>query len=78
MLSLGVYPDVTLKQARERRDRYRALVADGVNPAAQRHAKRKAEVEPQRTHGQTGTRSEGLEADRVRFVRSRSRGESRE
>lgn len=31
--SLGVYPDVSLKQARERRDEARKLVADGIDPS---------------------------------------------
>lgn len=35
-LSMGVYPDVSLKQARERRDDARRLVADGVDPGAVR------------------------------------------
>src|SRR5205085_2700522 len=33
-LSLGVYPSVTLAKSRERRDRARALLADGVDPSA--------------------------------------------
>lgn len=37
-LSLGVYPDVSLKLARERRDDYRKQVADGVDPGDQRKA----------------------------------------
>jgi integrase len=32
-LSLGVFPDVSLKDARRRRDEARKLIADGVNPA---------------------------------------------
>ncbi len=36
LLSLGVYPAVALKQARERRDEYRRLIADGIDPAVQR------------------------------------------
>lgn len=36
MLSLGVYPDVGLKDARERRDEARKLIAAGIDPAAQR------------------------------------------
>lgn len=32
-LSLGVYPDVTLKQAREKRDEARSLIANEVDPA---------------------------------------------
>jgi integrase len=30
--SLGLYPDVTLKHARDKRDEYRRLVANGINP----------------------------------------------
>ncbi len=33
MLSLGVYPDVSLKDARERRDEARKLLAQGVDPS---------------------------------------------
>ncbi len=35
-LSLGVYPDVALADARARRDAARKLLADGVDPSAQR------------------------------------------
>jgi integrase len=38
LLSLGVYPDVGLRQARERRDEARRLVAAGVDPSAERQA----------------------------------------
>jgi integrase len=38
MLSLGVYPDVSLKQARERRDDARRLVTDQVDPSTERKA----------------------------------------
>jgi hypothetical protein len=30
LLSLGTYPDVTLRRARERRDEVRKLISDGV------------------------------------------------
>ncbi|HCF1725678.1 TPA: DUF4102 domain-containing protein, partial [Pseudomonas aeruginosa] len=35
-LSLGTYPEVTLRQARTRRDQARELVARGINPRKQR------------------------------------------
>ncbi|MBF0481078.1 MAG: DUF4102 domain-containing protein [Desulfovibrionaceae bacterium] len=35
-LSLGVYPDVSLKDARERRDEARKLIARGVDPSEKR------------------------------------------
>jgi integrase len=35
-LSLGVYPDVSLKIARERRDEARKLIADGIDPSENR------------------------------------------
>ncbi len=37
-LSLGVYPDVSLKDARARRDAARKLVADGIDPSENRKA----------------------------------------
>ena len=37
-LSLGVYPEVSLHQARRRRDEARQLLANGVNPSDQRKA----------------------------------------
>ncbi len=39
-LSLGVYPDVSLKDARERRDDARKLVAKGIDPSANRKAEK--------------------------------------
>lgn len=44
-LSLGSYPEVTLAQARERRDEARRLLAEGVDPSAQRKAARAARTE---------------------------------
>jgi Arm domain-containing DNA-binding protein len=35
-LSMGVYPDVSLKDARERRDEARKLVANGIDPSEHR------------------------------------------
>ena len=37
-LSLGVYPDVKLKAARDRRDAARTLVADNIDPSEHRKA----------------------------------------
>jgi Arm DNA-binding domain/Phage integrase, N-terminal SAM-like domain len=42
LLTLGAYPDVSLKRAREKRDDARQHVADGVDPSAKRQAERKA------------------------------------
>ena len=39
-LSLGVYPDVSLKAAREARDSARTLIAKGVDPSAKRKAEK--------------------------------------
>src|ERR1039457_158737 len=43
-LTLGLYPDVSLKRAREKRDDARRLIADGVDPNEQRAAARAAAV----------------------------------
>jgi integrase len=45
LLSLGVYPDVGLKDARTRRDEARKLLADGVDPGEHRKAAKAAKAE---------------------------------
>lgn len=42
LLAIGSYPDVPLKRAREKRDEARRLLADGIDPAAQRKAEKVA------------------------------------
>ena len=44
-LSLGVYPDVSLKEARDRRDATRKLVADGIDPSEHRKATKSARAD---------------------------------
>jgi integrase len=46
-LSLGVYPDVSLKEARDRRDAARKLLADGVDPSENRRAQKLTLAESQ-------------------------------
>jgi integrase len=43
-LSLGVYPEVSLKQARERREALRKQIAEGVDPSAVRKAEKRAQA----------------------------------
>src|SRR3981081_4225421 len=40
LLSLGVYPNVSLKDARQRRDELRQQLASGVDPSAKRKAEK--------------------------------------
>ena len=40
LLSLGVYPDVGLKDAREKRDAARKLLAEGIDPGENRKAQK--------------------------------------
>src|SRR3981081_596385 len=40
LLSLGVYPAVSLKQARERRDQARRDLANGIDPSAKRRSEK--------------------------------------
>ena len=42
LLAHGVYPEVSLKEARERRDAARKLLADGVDPSQNRKAQKAA------------------------------------
>lgn len=43
-VSLGVYPEVTLREARGRRDAARKLLADGIDPSENRKAKKGGKV----------------------------------
>lgn len=45
LISLGSYPEVSLKAARDRRDEARRLVADGADPSAKRRAERAARAD---------------------------------
>ena len=45
LLSLGVYPDVGLKDARARRDEARKQIADGIDPSHVRQAQKSAKSE---------------------------------
>lgn len=45
LLSLGTYPDVSLKDARERRDEARKLLANGINPSENRKIQKSARVD---------------------------------
>jgi len=45
LLSLGNYPDVSLKRAREKRDEARRLLADGVDPSVHRKSIQDAKAE---------------------------------
>lgn len=44
LLSLGVFPEVSLQEARDRRDRARQLIADGKNPVDQKSLMRTAAI----------------------------------
>lgn len=43
LLALGVYPDVSLAKARDKRDESRKLLADGIDPSEHRKVMRKVE-----------------------------------
>jgi integrase len=43
VFAIGVYPEVSLKRAREKRDEARRLLADGIDPSAQRQAQEHAQ-----------------------------------
>jgi len=45
LLSLGVYPDVSLKDARDRRDEARKLLANSIDPGENRKVQKAAKVE---------------------------------
>jgi integrase len=45
LISLGVFPDVSLKDARDRRDEARKLIAAGIDPGAARKAQKATRME---------------------------------
>lgn len=55
LLSLGTYPDVGLKAARDKRDEARKLLADGTDPGEHRKTTRAAAAEPSRARIQGRT-----------------------
>lgn len=50
LCSLGSYPEVTLLEAREERDRLRKLVKQGVRPTAERQQQRMVAADPVRSY----------------------------
>src|SRR5205807_10170071 len=56
-LSLGVYPDVSLKDARDRRDASRKLLADGIDPSENRKAMKSARACGARSNGRAYNRT---------------------
>lgn len=62
LLAIGAYPDVSLKRAREKRDEARRLLADGIDPNAQRKAEKLAHAETFETIA-----AEWLDLQRKRF-----------
>lgn len=52
-LSLGTYPDVSLRKARDKRDEARKLVADGTDPGEQRQEAKAAKIEAATMAGDT-------------------------
>lgn len=42
-LSLGIYPEITLKRARSKRDEFRSMVAEGIDPSVTRKAEKQKE-----------------------------------
>ena len=49
LLSLGTYPEISLADARQRRDEARRQIAHGIDPGAVRKAQKKAETEETET-----------------------------
>ncbi len=52
-LSLGTYPDISLRQARDKREEARKLIADGFDPGTQRQEAKAAKVAAAETAGDT-------------------------
>jgi len=73
LLTLGAYPDVPLKRAREKRDEARRLVADAIDPSAKRQAERTAQADTFEAVGQEWLNLQGnrLAAETMSILRTR-------
>jgi Arm DNA-binding domain len=65
LISLGTYPDTSLALARRKAEAARALVAEGLDPSAERKAERKRHLE---------ARTEGASRPAIRSRRSPASG----
>ena len=48
---MGVYPDVTLKEARDRREAARKLLSNGIDPSKNRKAQKSARIDSAANNG---------------------------
>ena len=76
MLAFGVYPDVSLKAARERRDQARETLAQGVDPAFKRKAEKRA-AKLMQANGFEAVALEFLEKQHIRWTEKHIKGMTR-
>jgi len=76
LLALGVYPDVTLKRAREKRDEARRLVADGIDPGIERQRTKATRVDTLQAIYDEWITKQGLRLSHSTLTRDRGRLES--
>lgn len=69
-LALGAYPDVSLRKARDRRDEARRMVADGIDPAAERQ---RAKAEAKGADTFAAVAAEWLERQRPTWTEGHAR-----
>ena len=74
-MAFGVYPDVSLKDAREKRDEARKILANGENPSFKRRAEKRAAKLAQ-AHTFETVASEFLEKQRLRWTEKHIKGVS--
>ncbi len=65
-ISLGIYPTVSLKSAREKREEIKQLLDKGINPSQQRQEKKVQEVQAQEELENTFARSATLYIEHLR------------
>jgi hypothetical protein len=56
-ISLGVYPEIGIKEARDRCDQVRSQVSAGIDPGAKRKAEKAVSLENTRSDGACRSRS---------------------
>jgi hypothetical protein len=67
-LALGVYPSVSIADARIRRDGARNLLADGINPSAERRAEKEVQSAERRAQKEAQIAEEARQIAATRFM----------
>jgi len=75
-LAIGVYPEISLKQAREKREEAKQLLAEGIDPSEHKQTSKRLgtimALKRWRVNGTTSTSTDGQRATRKKSLQGQS------